>query len=209
MNIGVGAQSVNFGWQDIFAWIHFCLNIKYITYVWEINKMPEFYMIFAQKIFFSIFCGGGVGHVPPLPLVSYAYMAMNGEDEKCGIIGYLLIPQRVMCIRPILLSTVIFLVKQTFSKVQCSSFNSINYCVILFKYNSVQCKQLDRSRRLTDCRQKKSERGDSKWKVECIGYSQRMVNKYIMMGNTVRSSYDAAEVLVKQHKVGLNRTVKM
>ena len=33
--------------------------------------MPEFYIIIARKIFFPNFRGGDV---PPLPLVSYAYV---------------------------------------------------------------------------------------------------------------------------------------
>jgi len=38
----------------------------------KINKVPEFYMIFARKYFFPIFFFGG-GQMPPTP-VSYAYV---------------------------------------------------------------------------------------------------------------------------------------
>ena len=53
--IDVRAQST-LGGQDISAYEKF-------------NKMPKFYMIIAQKIFFSIFFGGGgtYPHVPLLP----------------------------------------------------------------------------------------------------------------------------------------------
>ena len=52
-------SSVNFGER------HFCPKI----YAWKINKMPEFYMIFARKIFFPNF-----GGKCPLPApISYPY----------------------------------------------------------------------------------------------------------------------------------------
>jgi len=41
-----------------------------MIYARKINKMPEFYMIFARKIFFPNFRGASA---LPLPPVSYAY----------------------------------------------------------------------------------------------------------------------------------------
>jgi len=56
--IGVGAQST-------LGARHFCPKI----YARKNNKIPEFYMIFARKIFFPIFLAGA----SPLTPVSYAY----------------------------------------------------------------------------------------------------------------------------------------
>jgi len=55
-------SSVNFGGK------HFCTKIC----LWKTNKMSEFFMTLAWKIFFPIFLGGG-GARAPCPLVSYAY----------------------------------------------------------------------------------------------------------------------------------------
>ena len=73
---------VNFRGHNIFA-------PKYpifMTFARKINKIPEFYMIFARKMpeiyitmarkktFFPIFLGGGGARAPlPIPPVSYAY----------------------------------------------------------------------------------------------------------------------------------------
>jgi len=55
-------SSVNFGGQDIFA-------RKYMHHnACKINKMPEFFMIFARKTIFP-----NLGEVPPAHPVSHAY----------------------------------------------------------------------------------------------------------------------------------------
>ena len=56
LSIGVGAQST-------LEARHFRPKI----YAWKINKMPEFYMSFARKIFFPIFFLGGGASAPSCP----------------------------------------------------------------------------------------------------------------------------------------------
>ena len=90
--IGVGAQPT-LGRHDIFCpknmyeknnnmpefYIIFALKISKIPeFLWKVNKisefhmifarkMPEFYVIIARKIFFPIFLAGGGADVPPPP----------------------------------------------------------------------------------------------------------------------------------------------
>jgi len=63
-------SSVNFG-GDIF-----CRKI----YVWKIYKMPEFYTIFARKIFFPIFFWGGT--CPSCPLGSTPMIHTDASTES-------------------------------------------------------------------------------------------------------------------------------
>jgi len=77
--IGVGAQST-LGRQDIPPpKKKYQMHTFYVIFAKKMNKMPDFYMTIARKIFFTIF--RGKGKPPPLP-VSYASVVYVVEMSK-------------------------------------------------------------------------------------------------------------------------------
>ena len=52
-----------------------------MTFAGKINKIPEFYMIIARKIFFPVFKGGG-WHVPTLPPAPVSYVYDNNYQPR-------------------------------------------------------------------------------------------------------------------------------
>jgi len=76
----VNTTYISVGAQSTLGARHFCPKYmhekltKCLNFTWylprKINKVPEFYMIFARKIFLPEFGGGNCSSLPP---VSYAY----------------------------------------------------------------------------------------------------------------------------------------
>jgi len=121
--ISVETQST-LGEQDIFARKYMHENARKINKIPEfymiyarkkINKMPEFYMIFARKIYFARIWGEGAS--ASLPPVSYAYERHEGKrgggregegrgEERRAIWNLYLIAvyHRSTCYIPLLLS---------------------------------------------------------------------------------------------------------
>jgi len=67
-----------------------------MLYARKINKMPEFCMIFARKIFFPIFFWGAGGQLPPPAFpVSYTYgSAENNSGRKWNAARFINEPKK-------------------------------------------------------------------------------------------------------------------
>ena len=53
-----------------------------MTFAGKINKIPEFYMIIARKIFFPVFKGGGVARAHPAPCPRLLRIWITTQEQQ-------------------------------------------------------------------------------------------------------------------------------